>query len=162
METFKRLKFDLIKDKDLLENATDDRVREEFNAHVRSLRLFPADSPWGKDRQDNLNRPLGPRRYDFCIVLDEETIDCLAGITSPESLSKDKEILNAISIKVVDREWRYPENARDEGGLGSQLTRVYSGTDVCPIFDLPLICAKIYEYAGLEEMFPLAVFRAER
>jgi len=39
-ETFNRLKFEVIEDKESLENASDDRVREDFNAHVRSLRLF--------------------------------------------------------------------------------------------------------------------------
>lgn len=162
MEAFKRLKLDLIKDKDLLGNASDDRVREEFNAHVRSLRLFPVDSLWEKECPDNLNRPRGPRRYDFCIVLDEETIDCLAGITFPEDLGKDKQALKVISIKLVDRTWAYPKNARDESGLGSQLTRIYSRTDMCPVLDLPLVCAKIHEHAGLEEMFPLDHYRDTR
>lgn len=162
MEAFKRLKLDLIKHKDLLGNASDDRVREEFNAHVRSLRLFPADSLWDEECSHNLNRPRGPRRYDFCIVLDEEKFDCLAGITFPENINKDTDVLKGISIKLVDRRWTYPEKARDEGGLGSQLKRIYSGTDMCPITDLPLVCARIYEHAGLEEMFPLDCYRDTR
>jgi hypothetical protein len=159
MEAFNRLKLDLIKDKDFLENASDDQVREEFDAHFRSLRLFPADSLWEKECPDNLNRPRGPRRYDFCTVLDEETIDFLSEITFPENLNKDRDILKGISIKLVDKKWTYPEDARDEGGLGSQLTMIYSGTDMCPILDQPWICAKIYEHAGLEEIFPLDCYR---
>ncbi|KAG5657630.1 hypothetical protein KAF25_007663 [Fusarium avenaceum] len=125
--------FDVIEDGDL-ENASDDRVREHFNTHVRSLRLFSADHRlenqtrhWYKD---NLNRPQGPKRYTICIILDKETIDSLAAIKFPETLNKDKEVLKDISIKVVDRNWRYPEYARDECGLGSQLTSIYAGTDM--------------------------------
>ncbi|KIL85917.1 hypothetical protein FAVG1_10886 [Fusarium avenaceum] len=161
-EAFESLKFDVIEDEDL-ENASDDRVREHFNAHVCSLRLFSADHRlenqtrhWYKD---NLNRPQGPKRYTICIIMDEETIDSLAAINFPETLNKDKEVLKDISIKVVDRNWIYPEYARDECGLGSQLTGIYSGTDMCPLLDLPLVCATIYEHAGLEEMFPLERYR---
>ncbi|KAK2686056.1 hypothetical protein QWA68_015296 [Fusarium oxysporum] len=164
-EAFKRLKFDVMEDKDLLENASDDRVREEFNAYVRSLRLFLDDLRWEKKRQeffnDNLNRPDGPTRYGFSIILDERTIDKLAAITFPDNLDKDREVLKDISIKLVDRHWRYPEKAEDEFGLGSR-RRIYTGIDICPVLDLPLVCAKIYEHTGLDEMFPLDRYRNTR
>ncbi|RBR05065.1 uncharacterized protein FIESC28_11422 [Fusarium coffeatum] len=157
-EAFKRLEIKVIKDKELLENASDDRVREEFNAYVRSLRLFPPDMEWERESQkffkDNLNRPRGPRRYDFCVVLDEQTIDSLASITFPEDLDDDSETLRHISVKLVDRKWRYPK----EAGASTQ-GRHYTGTDICPLVDLPLICAHIYNYADLEEMFPLDCYR---
>ncbi|KAF4332667.1 hypothetical protein FBEOM_13527 [Fusarium beomiforme] len=164
-EAFKRLKFDVIEDKELLENASDDRVREEFNAYVRSLRLFPDDLRWENQRQklfkDNLNRPDGPTRYNICIVLDEETVDTLAAISFPDNLKDDLKILQDISIKVIDRNWRYPQIAEDKYGSGSS-RHVYKGKDTCPILDLPLICAEIYGHAGLEEMFPLDRYRYMR
>ncbi|GKU22333.1 unnamed protein product [Fusarium langsethiae] len=160
-EAFKRLEIKVIKDKDLLENASDDRVREEFNAYVRFLRLFPADMNWERQSQrvfkDNLNRPRGPKRYDFCVVLDEQTIDSLASIAFPENLDEDSKTLKHISVKLVDRKWRYPEEAGD-----SIRGRHYTGTDICPLLDLPLICAKIHDYADLEEMFPLDRYRDMR
>ncbi|KAM0490169.1 hypothetical protein ACHAP8_011847 [Fusarium lateritium] len=45
-EAYKRLELKVLEDRELLEHASDDRVREEFNAYVRTLRLFPADLRW--------------------------------------------------------------------------------------------------------------------
>ncbi|KAJ4122958.1 hypothetical protein NW768_009949 [Fusarium equiseti] len=160
-EAFKRLRLDVIENQDLLENASDDRVREEFNAHIRALRLFPGDleqRDWGLPVPNDLNRPDGPRRYGFCIVMDEQTMDKLAALIFPEDLKMDQEVLKDISIKVIDRSWTYPEEDDNEYGLGPG-RRVYEGKDLCPILDLPLICAKWYEHAGLYEMWPLDEYR---
>ncbi|RGP66610.1 hypothetical protein FLONG3_8806 [Fusarium longipes] len=160
-EAFKRLEIKVIKDKDLLENASDDRVREEFNAYVRSLGLFPADLEWERKSQrsfkDNLNRPRGPRRYDFCVILDEQTIDSLANIVFPEDLDEDFKTLKHISVKLVDRKWRYPKEA--EGLIQG---RHYTGTDNCPLLDLPLICARVHDFVDLDDMFPLDLYRLTR
>ncbi|KAJ4024557.1 hypothetical protein NW752_003125 [Fusarium irregulare] len=153
-EVFKRLEIKVIKDKDLLEDASDDRIREELNAYVRSLRLFPADMDWERESQrifkDNLNRPRGPRRYDFSVVLDEQTIDSLASIAFPEDPDEDYKTLKHISVKLVDRKWRYPKEAGE-----SIRGRHYTGTDICRLVDLPLICAEIHHFADLEEMSSL-------
>ncbi|CEI39809.1 hypothetical protein FVEN_g2089 [Fusarium venenatum] len=158
-EAFKRLELKVLADKDLLEYASDDRVREEFNAYVRTLGLFPADLRWEKQAQkwfkDNLNRPSGPQRYGFCIVLDEETIGSLAGITFSDDLDRDKKLFKGIFLKFVDRDWRYPKEGDNKYGLDPTVAEVYKGIDMCPLFDLPLICAEYYSFAGLDEMFPL-------
>jgi hypothetical protein len=164
-EAFQRLRFDVIEDKELLESASDDRVREEFNAYVRSLRLFPDDLRWEKERQklykDNLNRPDGPTRYNICIVLDEGAIDRLASISFPDNLKDDTTVLRDIYLKVIDRNWRYPQMAKDKFGSGSS-GHVYKGIDNCPVLDLPLICAEMHGHTGLEEMFPLDRYRYMR
>lgn len=158
-EAFKRLRLDVIENQELLRNACDDRVREEFNSHVRALGLFPQSAKRRKRfSSDCLNRPDGPQRYGFCIVLDDQIIKTLAALVFPEDLKKDEELLKDISLKVIDRRWRYPEEDDNEYGLGPG-RRVYEGKDFCPILDLPLICAKWYEHAGLDEMWPLDEYR---
>ncbi|KAI6765969.1 hypothetical protein HG530_007039 [Fusarium avenaceum] len=137
-EAFKGLKFDVIEDEDL-ENASDDRVREHFNAHVRSLRLFSADHRlenqtrhWYKD---NLNRPQGPKRYTICIILDEETMDSLAAIKFPQTLNKDKEVLKDISIKVVLISLEFGRLKIDElQRLGNHVILVVAYPDI-PVLD---------------------------
>ncbi|KAJ4246014.1 hypothetical protein NW762_013758 [Fusarium torreyae] len=163
-ETFSRLRFDVIENRELLENASNDRVREEFNAHVRSLRLFPVDLRFEKLRakhlQDDLNRPSGPRRFDVCIVLNQTAIEELAGMVFPDDLKEDGKALRNISVKMVDRHWNYPEKADSvqSYGFGEQ-KRYYTGVDLCPVYDLPLICGSLHEHAGLDEMFPLFKYR---
>ncbi|PCD36263.1 hypothetical protein FGRA07_08147 [Fusarium graminearum] len=163
-EAVKRLELKVLEDKDLLENASDDRVREEFNAYVRTLRLFPADLRWEKDAQrwhkDNLNRPSAPLRYGYCILLDEETIGTLAGINFPDDLNSDKRLLKDISVKLVDRGWRYPEEADNRYGHDPAVAEVYRGTDMCPLIDLPLICADYHNWQHLDDMFPLRKYES--
>ncbi|KAG8666649.1 hypothetical protein FPOAC2_11765 [Fusarium poae] len=158
-EVFKRFELKVLEDRDLLEHASDDRVREEFNAYVRALRLFPADSHWEEeDRKwykDNLNRPPGPLRYGFCIVLDEETIENLATITFPNDLDNDKEHFKGNSIKLVERCWRYPKEAHNKYGQDPAVAEVYGGTDICPLLDLPLVYADFHYYQDFDDMFPL-------
>ncbi|QPC73151.1 hypothetical protein HYE68_003903 [Fusarium pseudograminearum] len=161
-EAFKRLEFKVLADKDLLEDASDDRVREEFNAYVRTLRLFDPDSGWEEDDRrwykDNLNRPHGPLRYGFCIALDEEMIGTLAAISFPDDVNSDAELLKDISIKLVERRWRYAKEAHNQYGLVPTMENVYRGKDMCPLLDLPLICADYHYYQNFEEMFPLRNF----
>ncbi|KAF4947527.1 hypothetical protein FSARC_13945 [Fusarium sarcochroum] len=163
-EAFNRLSFDVIENRELLENASDDRVREEFNAHVRSLRLYPADLRFDKLRakrlNDGLNRPSGPRRFDVCIVLDEAAVEELAALRFLDNLEGDGNTLRDISVKMVERDWSYPEEADSEQSYGfGQQKKYYTGVDMCPIYDLPFVCGKLYEHAGLGEMFPLFMCR---
>ena len=158
-EAFKRLRLDVIENQELLRNASDDRVREEFNSHVRALGLFPQNAKRRRRfSSDCLNRPDGPQRFGFCIVLDDQIIKTLAALISPEALEMDREVLEDISLRVIDRRWTCPEEDDNEYGLGPG-RRVYEGKDFCPILDLPLICAKWYEHAGLDEMWPLDEYR---
>lgn len=161
-ETFNRLKFEVIEDKDSLENASDDRVREEFNAHVRSLRLF-GDLKDEIRRAEvfgyNLNRPMGPRRYDICIALDEKAIAQLAILTFTENVDENARVLRNVSVKLIDRGWYYPEEADLEWVHGSGPNeRCYDGRDMCPVYDIPLICAMYYDHCGLDELFPLSTY----
>ncbi|RGP59210.1 hypothetical protein FSPOR_11503 [Fusarium sporotrichioides] len=161
-ETFSRLRFDVIEEKGLLEHASDDRVREEFNAYVRSLRLFPEDLRHERLAEKNrqrlglgcLNRPHSPGRFGFCIVLDEKAIEDLATITFPDGPQENAKVLNTVSLKVIERYWDYPEtvNPRLTCGSGPE-KRYYDGTDISPVFDLPMICGAWYDHDGLNEMF---------
>ncbi|RBR11060.1 uncharacterized protein FIESC28_09205 [Fusarium coffeatum] len=162
-ETFKRLRFDVIDDKDLLENASDDRIREEFNAHVRSLRLFREDLEDEIRRAEmlehNLNRPIGPRRYDFCIAMGERTIEELALLVFSDKEEENASVLRAVSVKVIERCWYYPEEADHELVYGrGPNKRYYDGKATCPVYDLPWICGQLYDYCGLHEMFPLSQY----
>ncbi|KAI1057228.1 hypothetical protein LB507_002320 [Fusarium sp. FIESC RH6] len=161
-ETFNRLKFDVIEEKDLLEDASDDRVREEFNAHVRSLRLYgdlKDEIRRARVMQDTLNRPYGPRRFDFCIALDEKAIDELALLTFPENAQDNAPVLRSVSVKLIDRFWHYPEEADLEWVRGSGPDRrCYDGRDMCPVYDVALICGRYYDHCGLDEMFPLSQY----
>ncbi|KAJ4005804.1 hypothetical protein NW752_011133 [Fusarium irregulare] len=135
-ETFKRLRFDVIEDKETLENASDDRIREEFNAHVRSLRLFREDLEDEIRRAEmlehNLNRPIGPRRYDFCIAMDERTIEELALLVFSDNEEENASVLRDVSVKVIERCWYYPEEADHELHEGA-LTGVF---EICEAFEM--------------------------
>ncbi|KAJ4122957.1 hypothetical protein NW768_009948 [Fusarium equiseti] len=161
-ETFNRLKFEVIEDKDSLENASDDRIREEFNAHVRSLRLF-GDLKDEIRRAEvfgyNLNRPMASRRYEICIALDERAIEQLAMLTFTEDVDENAKVLRSVSVKLIDRYWHYPEEADLEWIRGSGPSRrCYDGRDMCPVYDIPLICAMYYDHCGLDELFPLSTY----
>ncbi|KAF4440749.1 hypothetical protein F53441_12219 [Fusarium austroafricanum] len=124
-EAAKRFKLDLIEDKEGLNNASEDRVREEFRAHLRSLGML---------EDDIMFRGIGSSRFSTCILLDEQMIRKLASISLSLDLDKDERLFAMTSVRMVDPKWDYPvgpyPEAIDDDGVP------YRGGDDCPITGL--------------------------
>ncbi|KAJ3471270.1 hypothetical protein MRS44_001369 [Fusarium solani] len=161
-EAFKRFKLDLFENKELLEDASDDRVREEFNAYVRSLHLWDDDYDPDANRaryyHDNLNRPPGNSRLNFCIVLDEAKINELAAFKFPINPKEDDRALRKVSVKIICRNWSYPDEPNCETGYFDGSSRkFFSGIDQLPLNRL----IEVYERSShwhVDEMFPMFKF----
>ncbi|KAJ4324479.1 hypothetical protein N0V84_003903 [Fusarium piperis] len=161
-EAFKRFKLDVFENQELLEDASGDRVREEFNSYVRSLHLWDAHHDPDKHRarhyHDNLNRPPGSSRLKLCIALDEAKINELAAFKFPINPKEDYRALRKVSVKIVCRRWNYPDEANCETGYFDGSTKkFFSGIDQLPLNSL------IEVYEGLsnwdvDEMFPMFKF----
>ncbi|KAF7558456.1 hypothetical protein G7046_g5708 [Stylonectria norvegica] len=145
-EVYKRFKLDVIEDKSLLEDASDDRVREEFNAYVRTLNMWDADN---RQQRWVLNRPSGSERYALCIALDEASMKQLSEVTFGESLKEDEAALKDVAVKVVGRLWDYPDRPDEEHGRNG---RFYGGAEYCRIYDLRELYSDM-KYSDLGEVF---------
>lgn len=95
-EAAKRFKLDVIQDEVVLDAASDDRIRKEFRAFLRGLRVI-----------DDEDRIRGPARNSACIVLDEENIAALAGLRLPDDdLVRDFGVVGEKNtVKLVDFYW---------------------------------------------------------
>ncbi|KAF5671746.1 hypothetical protein FHETE_3959 [Fusarium heterosporum] len=139
-EAYKRFKLDVIQDKEALGDASDDRIRNEFDSLTRALGLWD-------DAEHCPDGPVRPGRYVVCLVLDEAQILKLASLSFPEDPNNDYDALQDIGVKVVDRLWRRPANGR-----GS-----YPGFDICPVNSL----AQLYHHTSagdpgaIMDMYPL-------
>lgn len=161
-EVFKRFKLELFEDKELLEDASDDRVREEFNAYVRSLHLWDADHDPDAHRtrhcHDNLNRPPGNDSHKFCIVLDEAKIKELAAFKFPINPKEDDRALRKMSVKIVCRSWSYPDEANCEKVYFDGSTKkFFSGIDQLPLNRLVEVYERLSHW-HVDEMFPMFRF----
>ncbi|KAF4334731.1 hypothetical protein FBEOM_11443 [Fusarium beomiforme] len=121
-EATKRFKLEVIEDKKALENASEDRVREEFRAHLRNLGML---------EDDIMFRGIGTSRCSACILLDEQTIKKLANISFSLDIERDEHRLCRISLRMIDPKWDYPkepyQEAVDDDGVP------YRGGDDCPV-----------------------------
>lgn len=139
-EAYKRFKLDLVQDKEALEGASDDRIREEFNALLRGHGLWPADS--------SDSGPLMPARQFVCLVLDEATILHLESLPFSEKMEDDYKALRDVKIKIIDRAWRHPRSGRSS----------YPGVDYCPVHGL----VGVYYLTGdgdpdsMKDMYPMS------
>ncbi|KAJ4254973.1 hypothetical protein NW762_009775 [Fusarium torreyae] len=123
-EAAKRFKFDVIEDKESLENASEDRVREEFCAQLRGLGLL---------EDDLMFRGSGPSRFVACILLDEDRIDILSKISFSLDVEEDEFDLQDISVRMIDPKWDYPAEPYPGTTDGGE---PYRGADDCPVLDL--------------------------
>ncbi|KAF9768272.1 hypothetical protein IL306_014458 [Fusarium sp. DS 682] len=121
-EATKRFKLEVIEDKEALENASEDRVREEFRAHLRSLGML---------EDDIMFRGIGTSRCSACILLDEQTIRKLANISFCLDIERDEHRLERVFVRMIDPKWDYPEvpypDAVDDDDVP------YRGGDDCPV-----------------------------
>ncbi|KAF4962660.1 hypothetical protein FSARC_9221 [Fusarium sarcochroum] len=126
-ETYKRFKLDVIQDKEALEDASDDRIREEFSSFIRGLGLW--------DEEEYEGFPSGP--FDL-------------GLSLPDDDDDDEDNYKAfksVGIKILDRVWRRPASGRMH----------YPGVDICPIKDLPLLYrdTSMGDSGAIEDLYPL-------
>lgn len=167
LEAFKRFKLDVILSKDALEDASDDRVREEFNAHVRHLHFWslneeePAPDPSNINLANprGLNRPPGPGpRFTHCIALDEAKIVELSAIEFPERVDEDKEAIQGVKVKMIRRYWDYPAVPIGNYGAWVDGVRIWStGADWCPIWKIQMIYAESHPDMNLDQLTPMVL-----
>ncbi|KAI7102190.1 hypothetical protein KC365_g5758 [Hortaea werneckii] len=106
-ELYRRLKFEVIEDQEELEDASDDRLRECFRAHVRGLEL------WGEEEEEGAEKgwPPPPRNY-ACLVLDGSKVDMLLNIPDHVHPVEDGDMLDNCRLKAIDIFWHRPEKTR--------------------------------------------------
>ncbi|OJJ85527.1 uncharacterized protein ASPGLDRAFT_24548 [Aspergillus glaucus CBS 516.65] len=139
-EAFHRFKLDVIEDQDALNGASDDRIREEFRALIRSFNLC-----------DDEERFVPPARNVACLVLDEATISMLVNLSFPEDPMDDHKAFSEVTIKVVDIWWQrssaHPESS-------------YRGVGDCPIVSLDrlyLMLMSGVNSGAMEDLHPMSV-----
>ncbi|KAF4460477.1 hypothetical protein FALBO_12740 [Fusarium albosuccineum] len=98
-EASKRLKLDVILDKEALENASEDRVREEFRAQLRGL---------GLSDDEFMTRGIGSSRVSACILFDEDVIETLSKASFPDDPKRDLSAFANVLVRIVDPKWTYP------------------------------------------------------
>ncbi|KAL6362866.1 hypothetical protein LRP88_04180 [Fusarium phalaenopsidis] len=139
-EAYKRFKLDLVQDREALDGASDDRVREEFNALLRGHGLWPAGC--------SDSGPFMPARHFVCFVFDEATILELESLSFPDKLEEDYKALENVRIKILDRAWQRPKSGRSS----------YPGVDDCPVQGL----VGVYYLTGngdsnsMKDMYPMS------
>jgi hypothetical protein len=102
IETYKRLKFDLVEDREALEGASIDRVRACFRALLRSLHL-----------SDDEEHPFPlPVRNRACLVLDRAAVDMLADLPFYEGRTQESGSWEQRKLQAVDIYWERSEMTR--------------------------------------------------
>lgn len=141
-EAAHRFKLNVIQDKEALEGASDDRIREEFKSLLRGLNLM--------DEKDCPRPMIGSTMA--CLVLDEKAITMLAGLQfGEEDTMKDYRAFKGKSIKIIDVCWvREPTEWPDDPNA-----RPYRGVDECPIVYLRSLYFRLNNGSFLDELFPL-------
>lgn len=97
-ELSKRFKLDIVEDESL-EDASDDRIREEFRTWMRNL---GQNTTYDDEEVLSFSRIASQL---VCLVLDEPTITTLATLTVGES-KEDRKRLQNITVRVIDCDWR--------------------------------------------------------
>lgn len=102
-EVYHRLRFAVVEDKDALEGASFDRVRECFRALVRSFELIVDD--------DN-DFPL-PARNTVCFALHGDKVDMLANFEfNDDDRREETNAHEKCKLPAVDIWWKRPEMTR--------------------------------------------------
>ncbi|RJE19947.1 hypothetical protein PHISCL_07711 [Aspergillus sclerotialis] len=136
-EAYRRFKLDVVLDEENLSGASDDRVREEFRAQLRTLQML--------DEEDYIQLPA--RNY-ACLVLDRPTVFMLADLSFPEDMEQDYLLFHSTTIKVVDAWWKRPATNISP----------YRGVGHCPITGLAWFYLSLCTSANsgaMEDIWPL-------
>ncbi|ODM19646.1 hypothetical protein SI65_04631 [Aspergillus cristatus] len=96
-EAFRRFKLGVVEDKEALSGASDDRVRAEFRAQLRTLQQL--------GENDFIRTPA--RNY-ACLVLDKPTVFMLADLSFPDNMRDDWPHFHVKAIRIVDAWWKRP------------------------------------------------------
>jgi hypothetical protein len=107
-EVLRRFKLDVVED-DLLENASDDRVREEFRAWMRGLDFTPRDKE--EEYAGGLLSTVHNPSENICLVLDEARIIMLAELAFDEP-KDDLERFEGLTVRAIDGTWRRPAEVK--------------------------------------------------
>lgn len=104
-EVLRRFKLDLVYERESLDSATIDRVRECFSALVRSFEIT--------DENDK-DMWVGPARNKVCLVLNADSIQMLANLAFRNDCDhiKENRAFEACQLQAVDIEWQRPEETR--------------------------------------------------
>ncbi|KAJ5404502.1 hypothetical protein N7509_004373 [Penicillium cosmopolitanum] len=146
-EVARRFKLNVVQDKEVLEGASDDRIREEFKSLLRGLNFM--------NEEDCPTPMLGWTMV--CFVLDEMAITMLANLEfGEEDTMRDYKAFKGKNVKVVDLFWvRQPTEWPDSVVPNA---RPYRGADECPIVFLRYLYRRLTKetWGGtLEDLFPL-------
>ncbi|RGP68271.1 hypothetical protein FSPOR_5422 [Fusarium sporotrichioides] len=141
-EASKRFKLDVIQNKEALENASEDRVREEFRAQLRGSGML---------EDDIMFRGIGSSRCSACILLDEDTIKKLSKMPFSLDTEQDDILFGDVYVRLIDPKWDYPAQPHPgtiEDGIP------YRGADDCPVTCL----AELYRRmdGDMMEDYPMA------
>ncbi|RGP77346.1 hypothetical protein FLONG3_4532 [Fusarium longipes] len=123
-EATKRFKLDIVQNREALENASEDKVREEFRAQLRGLGML---------EDDIMFRGIGSSRFSACILFDQDTIERLSKISFSLDVEEDEIQFSDVSVRLIDPKWDYPAQpypSRIEDDTP------YKGADNCPVTDL--------------------------
>jgi hypothetical protein len=97
-EIYRRMRFDLLEDRDALQGATFVRVRQCYLAYLRELDLW---DDTGRYRPE-------PQRYHVCLVLDASKIEMLVNLPF-----RNVKASGTCKLSAVDVFWRRPETTND-------------------------------------------------
>jgi hypothetical protein len=140
-EAAKRFKFDVIQNREALENASEDRVREEFRAQLRGLGMF---------EDDLMFRGIGSSRFSACILFDENIIEKLSKISFSLDVEEDELQFDDVCVRMIDPKWDYPAHPYPNT-IEDDIP--YRGADSCPVTGL----AELYRRmeGDLMEEYPM-------
>ncbi|KAF2723825.1 hypothetical protein K431DRAFT_282519 [Polychaeton citri CBS 116435] len=93
-EARRRFKLDLIEDQQELENASDDRIRENFRAFLKNQDLT---------REEDRFPPQA--RFNVCLVLDEAKVKMLAGLQFLDEHIQEFIAFRRETVKAIDANW---------------------------------------------------------
>ena len=120
-EATKRFKFDVIRNKEALESASEDRVREEFRAQLRGTGML---------EDDLMFRGIGSSRFSACILFDQKIIEDLSNTSFGLDIDEDELCLEDICVRMIDPKWDYPAQPYPNT-IEDDVP--YRGADNCPI-----------------------------
>jgi hypothetical protein len=108
-ELLKRFKLDIVEDESL-DNASDDRVREEFRAWMKGMGFTAREEEKDEVSVALLSTVHNPSE-NICLAFDEASITMLADITFGEP-NDDLERFEGMAVRAIDGTWRRPAEVK--------------------------------------------------